>query len=476
MTVSTFAIVMTATLMLCISIQHAKENYITEAKTLARVIADQNVGAFASESLQVLFQDPTIMRSCVIGDNGRVYASYFNPKIVRQTCPIGMVPKIIVTDNFIQIYELMTLNNETVGMLFVEKSLEPLQRYFFKQIELVIAVIFNVLFVSYMLALWFQKTISKPIHSMVQTAERISETSDLTIRAEKPPGTRSDDDISILVDSFNTMVSKVEERDTALKERTQELLQAKITAEESNKSKSEFLANMSHELRTPLNAIINFSEIIKNEMMGPLTNEKYLEYAMDINISGKHLLNLINDILDLSKAEAGSIDITEEHVSVPDVIMRCIKLVADRAFKGRVKITTEFQPKLPLLFVDPLRFKQIIINLLTNAVKFTPEGGEVNIQIKVEIENSGKVEMGIVIRDTGIGMSKEDVSKALRRFGQVESGMAKRYDGSGLGLPLTIMLLEMHQGKLVIESTPGLGTTVMAKFPEHRIFYPQYAS
>lgn len=476
MFVSTLAVMMTAGLMVYVISQQTKDLFIAEAKTIARIIADQNTGVFASESLKVLRSDVTIVRSCVLGDNGLVYASYFADAATQQTCPTSMEPKLIIENGMIQIFEPMTLNNETVGILFIEKSLKPMKDHMFHHIELVLAIIVNVLFISYMLALWFQRSISRPIKNLVNAAEAIANTDDYSIRSVLPSEINPNDDVAILVNNFNIMISRVEERERALHDQHEELLQAKNAAEESNRAKSEFLANMSHELRTPLNAIINFSEIIKNQMMGILENEKYIEYAQDINQSGKHLLNLINDILDLSKAEAGSIDIVEEYVSVEDITIRCIKLVADRAFKGKLKIKTDFQPKLPLMYVDPLRFKQVVINLLSNAVKFTPEGGEINVRARVEIDINGKVEMSISVTDTGIGMSKEDVVKALKRFGQVETGMSKRYDGSGLGLPLTIMLLEMHQGKLEIESTAGIGTTVTAKFPEHRIFYPNYVS
>ena len=242
---------------------------------------------------------------------------------------------------------------------------------------------------------------------------------------------------------------------------------AKENAELANRTKSEFLANMSHELRTPLNAILGFSEVIVSQMFGPLGNQRYIEYAKDIHASGNHLLAIINDILDLSKIEAGQMPMEEELVAVPEAIDSCLTLVAGRAGRAEVNISKEIPPDLPRLRADGRKLKQILVNLLSNAIKFTSAGGQVTVGAAV----NGTGEFELVVRDTGIGMSDDEISRALEPFNQVDTSLARKYEGTGLGLPLAKLLCELHGGSLDIDSQVGVGTTVTVRVPAERVVW-----
>ena len=244
----------------------------------------------------------------------------------------------------------------------------------------------------------------------------------------------------------------------------EELIKSKEAAEFANRTKTEFLANMSHELRTPLNAIIGFAEVIKDEMFGPVGQDKYADYAKDIHSSGRHLLDLINDILDLSKLEAGKLELHESDVVLRTVVEQCLTLIRNRAEKNAVRLTSDVEPRLPRLRCDERAVKQVLLNFLSNAIKFTPAGGEVTLRVCRVADG-----IAISVKDTGIGMSQADIDVALSAFGQVDSKLARRHQGTGLGLPIAKSLIELHDGTLSVDSAPKLGTTMTATFPASRI-------
>ena len=249
-----------------------------------------------------------------------------------------------------------------------------------------------------------------------------------------------------------------------LRRNQQHLIAAKDAAEAASRSKSEFLANMSHELRTPLNAIIGFSGMMSDRMFGPL-NEKYTEYAGVIGDSGRHLLAIINDILDLARADANRLVVTEEEVEISRIVDLSSRIVQELAARAEVIFVIETENRLPNVMGDTAKLTQILVNLLSNAIKFTPAGGTVSLKIA---RNPGG---GLTFRvsDTGIGMSAEQIPVALSPFGQVDSGLNRKYDGVGLGLPLTKRLIELHEGTIEITSEPGRGTRVDFHLPEERV-------
>jgi signal transduction histidine kinase len=253
---------------------------------------------------------------------------------------------------------------------------------------------------------------------------------------------------------------------TPFRQAERRLATAKEEAEAASRSKSEFLANMSHELRTPLNAIIGFSDVMQSELLGPL-GPRYRSYAKDIQESGEHLLGIINDILDLSKIEAGRLTLREEILDPAAMVRECARLVRVRAEEAEVVLDLQIRDDAPSqLSADAVKLKQILLNLLSNAVKFTPRGGRV--EVKVRRGTGGALE--IAVKDTGIGMSEAEVTIALQPFRQIESTLARTHEGTGLGLPLTKALIELHGGTMAIESERGSGTTVIVSFPLERVW------
>ena len=243
-----------------------------------------------------------------------------------------------------------------------------------------------------------------------------------------------------------------------------QLVEAKNSAESASRAKSEFLANMSHELRTPLNAIIGFSEILSGEHLGPLSNIRYLEYASDIHSSGQHLLSIINDVLDMSKIEAGKLQIHEEEIALAPLLSSSLRMVRERARKQRVELVCKMVGSGHSILADERAIRQCLLNLLSNAVKFSPQGGRITVDVAVD--PAGRTVL--TITDEGIGMSEEEQERALQPFGQAHSATTRTYGGTGLGLPITQGLIEAHGGVMTITSRPGEGTRVAIVLPAER--------
>ncbi len=243
------------------------------------------------------------------------------------------------------------------------------------------------------------------------------------------------------------------------------LRRAKGLAETASRTKSRFLATVSHELRTPLNAIIGFSEIMMNELCGPLENERYRGYNKDIHESAGHLLALINDILELSKAEAGKLELQEGVVDLASLVESSVRLIRQQAMCGEVAIETEIATAAVRLRGDERKLKQVLLNLLSNAVKFTPPGGRV--EVRVACDRAGSLVIGV--RDTGIGIAEADLPEALEPFGQAGNHAGQSDEGTGLGLPLAKAMIELHGGRLTIDSVLGVGTTVTVVIPSERV-------
>ncbi len=262
-------------------------------------------------------------------------------------------------------------------------------------------------------------------------------------------------------------VAEVELTKRELERTSSELIEASRGAQKASEAKSQFLAAISHELRTPLNAIIGFAEMLTAQALGPIGNERYRRYAQDISDSGAHLLAMINDILELSRMDADQATLHDEEFAPADVVAEALRMVEPQAEAAGLSLSTGIAPNLPRLNADRRLVRQVLVNLLANAVRFTPEGGTVSVH-----GFSRGAELCLEVRDTGIGIAPEDIPRALERFSQVDNRLSRKYDGAGLGLPMAKQFMELHGGTLELASKPGAGTQVCIAFPPARLIAP----
>jgi len=288
---------------------------------------------------------------------------------------------------------------------------------------------------------------------------------DLAELAEEPPSDRSPEDRSAAPQAAEAGAA---EPPSALERAQAEILElksARRVAEKASSAKSDFLAKISHEIRTPLNAIIGFSEIMAQERFGPVGNERYRQYLADIQSSGEHLLSLINDLLDLSKIEAGKLELDPAAVALNSLTQQCVAIMQPQANRERVIIRTSLSPRLPSVIADARSVRQIVLNLISNSIRFTGAGGQVIVS--TTLTDAGEVVLRV--RDSGIGMSEQEIALALQPFRQVATAVRPGPPGSGLGLPLTKALAEANRASFSIKSVPQAGTLIEVAFPPSRV-------
>ena len=339
-----------------------------------------------------------------------------------------------------------------------------------------------------LLAIWLATLLSRRISTLTKGLHNF-QLGDLETRFNN----ENNDEIGQLADAFNDMADRIqvgfqllqeeiEERrmteralehsrdhlDDRVKERTEELMVAKEMAEDASIAKTDFLANMSHELRTPLNVIIGFSDVMARQMLGPITNPKYLEYIEDILNSSHHLLGLINDVLDVAKAESGTLTINNTVIDLTELVTSCAHMLDDVAKNKNLEIIGNYADHPLKICVDELRLKQVVINVLNNAIKYTPQEGT----IKVSTRRNKEQHFVINIEDNGIGIEHDDIHRIFEPFGQVDSAYTRSIEGVGLGLPLSKKLIEAQGGTIMLESTIDKGTKVTIILPANLAVQP----
>lgn len=320
--------------------------------------------------------------------------------------------------------------------------------------------------------LWLmRRTIIHPVVDLTEVAARIARGQQYI--PLKNPGPVEIEHLSLQIKKIGEYINERLRIEEELFSKTQNMKRVKDNAELSNRIKAEFVSCMGHELKTPLNTIIGFSEVMKNQMFGPIENSRYQQYCSDIYQTGTQMLEMVNDMLAVSKIEAGITSLQEKPVDVGHVIQKCVRLLADKIQHQQVTVNTDIQEHLPKLMVDELRMKQIVLNLLSNAVKFSPLGGEITIGARIETDEQNNTYFSMVFTDHGRGMTPKELASVLSDQKADESKAGKQeFSGStGIGIPLAKTLLGLHQGTIKIQSTIGIGTIVSITFPKERIVF-----
>lgn len=454
---------------------------------------------FAATTLASLKSENNIVAACIYKTNGQIFVTY--PEGLPRD---GFPAAAYVRTNWFESGSLALFEpihddvGRNIGSVYLKSNLATMYSGLYRFTAIALGVVLMASLAAFVLSAKLQGWISQPILELSKVARAVSVKRDYSLRAVK----KGDDEVGLLIDSFNEMLAQIQERDEQLKsakqkaeevseqlrishetledynrtlevkveQRTAELASAmneaqesKHAAEQATRHKSEFVANMSHELRTPLNAIIGFSQVLLEQMFGPL-NEKQTEYTNDILGSGQHLLSLINDILDLSKVEAGKMELEPALFDLRQVLNGSLVMLKERAANHGINLKADIGWGIGMVYADERKIKQIVFNLLSNAVKFTPDKGSVGIRAAVIGD-----EIQIAVWDTGIGISKAEQEELFKEFHRVQSSLSATVEGTGLGLTLTKKFVELHGGRIWMESTPGEGSVFTLALPRQKL-------
>ncbi len=457
---------------------YSRRELVRELSTVAEITGRNSAAAVlfddqpaAMETLSALSTMPNIITAAIVAEDGRVFATYAMPEAIGTLTSQGLNEQIAedirqlrtTTDSpfenarffsrHVSVLQEIVLDGEPVGHVFLRADLS----YIFERMKIQLSILAVAALISFTIAIVLsarlQKVISQPILKLADAMKLVGRDKRYSLRVMK----HSNDEFGILIEGFNDMLSQIESYEDSVA--------ARIRAEAANRAKSEFLANMSHELRTPLNAIIGFADAMKSEVFGPLGSDRYQSYVDDIHYSGNHLLNIINDILDLSKAEAGKITLRETEFLLPATVNQALRMLREKAVGQGVTMSSELPSWEPWLRGDERLVSQVVINLLSNAVKFTEHGGRVTVSLCGDPDGR----CGLRVTDTGIGIDQADLAGIRKPFVQVANAFVRKHEGTGLGLPLTDQIMQLHQGDLEIDSEIGVGTSVTAWFPTDRV-------
>jgi signal transduction histidine kinase len=454
--------------LLFFQLHEVRSSLLRRCETMADLIAFNSAAAVdfsdteaATTILRSLKTRPEVISAGIVA-NGRIFALYRREQSNVRANNLRQGPAgYRFTDQDLTVFRPISSEGRLLGTLFVQSDLSEIEETWRRFAVVTGFVAIPALLIAILISQLPQRAISRPILNLASLAASVSSEKDYSVRA---PTVNSAAEIEQLVGTFNQMLSEIQRQHAEIQEAHATLEQrvADRTSElqRANQAKDRFLASMSHELRTPLNGIIGFAEFLSDGKPGPL-NDKQKEYLGDILNSGRHLLHLINDMLDLVKVQAGKVELSVERFSLIEVIDEVRAGVRTIAESRRIEVRTDVDPELDFVTLDRQRFKQILFNLLSNALKFTDEGGHVGINAALH----GKGSFRLAVSDDGIGIRSEDIGRLFTEFEQLETGTARRFGGTGLGLALTRSLVSLQGGVIDVESEFGKGSIFRVTLP-----------
>ncbi len=474
------ALILSSFAFLWLSWNSLRDSLEYDAIGLARAIGDNATAALlfkdsssAHEIIMALASDPRVTDAALWEKGGIRLAAYSRDAEEVSKIPSLMQPEDAYFEkDALVVIRNITLDNEQVGSIFLRMGLTSLQSLFARIVFIIAIITVAMLVLTYFLSSKLQALVSKPVIDLARTVKSISTEKNYNLRATKT----GRDEVGDLIDGFNEMLEQIQNRDEVLRRHSKNLAlrSAEVTAintqlniaiqkaEQASKAKSEFLAKMSHEFRTPLNAIIGYCELIKEETEE--TNDFACLADLDrIHTSARHLLALINDVLDISKIEAGKMEILIEPFDVNDILQEVWSTVCELVEKNGNQLDFKCSEDLGRMTSDPIKLKQILLNLIGNSGKFT-QNGHVRLDAS-RIYRDGTPWLRFQIKDTGIGIKPEDQRKLFQSFSQVDDSTSRRYGGTGLGLAITHRFVQMMGGTIAVESSPGNGSTFEVCLP-----------
>jgi signal transduction histidine kinase/CheY-like chemotaxis protein len=443
-----------------------RSGMVRDLRTLAAVVGTNGSSAldfddeeFAAKTLAALAATPNITTAAIYTKDGRVLAKYLRDKQSELPPEQPGPEKYVFKNGYLMLFRPILRGEERIGSIYLQSTLDEMNARLARYAGIGGAIVLGASLIAFLFSSRLQRVISNPVLSLAHTAKVVSERKDYSLRAEK----RTDDEIGFLIDRFNEMLTQIEEHEKEIQEVNEQLVQSEQRARAATQAKSHFLANMSHELRTPLNAIIGYSEMLQEEAQDS-GQESFIPDLKKINRSGRHLLDLINDVLDLSKIEAGKMELYLETFDIPNLLEDVSTTVQLLVQKNSNTLEVRCPANLGAMRADMTKVRQSLFNLLSNASKFT-KNGKITLEAAREISPTKADWIVFRVSDTGIGMTPEQQDRVFEAFSQADAATGRDFGGTGLGLTITKTFCRMMGGDVALTSESGKGTTFIIRLP-----------